>query len=195
MPYSSPVRLVLASASPRRLELLLQLGVVPARTFSPDIDETPERGETPRLYAIRMAVTKAEAVQRAHDETVLAGDTVVAVGRRVLGKAEDEAEVARFLNRLSGRRHDVFSAICLLGPGQERRTRLSASKVRFKRLTDAEIERYAKSGEGVGKAGGYALQGKAAGLIDWMQGSYSGIVGLPLFETRALLESAGIELG
>ena len=187
--------LVLASSSPRRRDLLAQIGAVPARIQSPDIDEQPRKGELPRVYAERMAVEKAQAVARAEGEIVLAGDTTVAAGRRIFPQAGDEAEVARFLTILSGRRHRVFAALAVIDREGRMRARVAVSQVRFKRLSEAEIAAYAASGEGIGKAAGYAIQGRAAGLIDWMQGSYTGVVGLPLFETRALLKAAGMPLG
>lgn len=186
--------LVLASSSPRRRDLLAQIGVVPARVQSPDIDETPHKGEQPRVYAERMAVEKAKAVPRAEGEIVLAGDTTVAAGRRILGQAQSPEDVARFLELLSGRRHRVISAIALIDTSGTLRSRVVTSQVRFKRLSPQEIADYAACGEGIGKAAGYAIQGHAAGLIDWMQGSYTGVVGLPLFETRALLKAAGMHI-
>lgn len=186
-----PPALVLASSSPRRRDLLAQLGVTPARTLSPDIDETPHRGELPRPYAERMAREKALAVPRGQCECVLAGDTTVAAGRRIFPPAETAADVARFLALLSGRRHDVFSAVALIDAEGEVRVRTAASVVKFKRLHADEIAAYADSGEGVGKAAGYAVQGRAAALIPFLSGSYTGVVGLPLYETRALLGAAG----
>ena len=187
-------QLILASASPRRLELLARLGVVPAAILAADIDETPSRAELPRVYAARMAREKALAVDggAAH---VLAGDTVVALGRRVLPKAEDEATARACLTLLSGRRHRVLSAIALKAPDGSLRERLSETIVRFKPLSAAEIDAYVAGGEWRGKAGGYAIQGSAEGLIAWISGSHSGVVGLPLFEARALLKSAGFPLG
>ncbi|HMO69679.1 MAG TPA: nucleoside triphosphate pyrophosphatase [Novosphingobium sp.] len=186
--------LILASASPRRLELLARLGMVPAAIRAADIDETPPKAELPRPYAARMAREKALAVDggQAH---VLAGDTVVALGRRVLPKAEDEATARACLALLSGRRHRVLSAIALKAPDGTLRQRLSETVVRFKPLSAAEIDAYVASGEWRGKAGGYAIQGSAEGLIAWISGSHSGVVGLPLFETRALLKAAGFALG
>ena len=187
-------RLILASASPRRRELLARLGVEPARIGGADIDETPLKGEIPRDYARRMAREKAQAAADA-DGFVLAGDTVVALGRRILPKAEDEATARRCLGLLSGRRHRVLSAIALLGPDGTLREQLSETVVIFKRLSAEETEAYIASGEWHGKAGGYAIQGSAEGLISRIQGSHSGVVGLPLFETRALLKAAGFRLG
>ena len=187
-------RLVLASASPRRRELLARLGVEPARVVHADIDETPRKAELPRDYAVRMAREKALAAadSGAH---VLAGDTVVAVGRRILPKAEDETTARACLELMSGRRHRVFSAVALLAPDGTVRERLSETQVRFKSLSDEEIRAYLADGEWHGKAGGYAIQGSAEGLIAWIGGSHSGVVGLPLFETRALLKSAGFAIG
>lgn len=187
-------RLILASASPRRRELLARLGVEPARIGGADIDETPLKGEIPRDYARRMAREKAQAAADA-DGFMLAGDTVVALGRRILPKAEDEATARRCLGLLSGRRHRVLSAIALLGPDGTLREQLSETVVIFKRLSNEEIDAYIASGEWHGKAGGYAIQGSAEGLISRIQGSHSGVVGLPLFETRALLKAAGFLLG
>ncbi len=186
--------LILASASPRRRELIARLGLVPDGVVAADIDETPRKAELPRVYAQRMAREKALAASNptAH---VLAGDTVVACGRRVLPKAEDEATARECLNLLSGRRHRVLSAIALLAPDGTLRERLSETQVRFKCLSRQEIEDYLATGEWHGKAGGYAIQGRAEGLVAWIGGSHSGVVGLPLFETRALLKAAGFPLG
>ena len=186
--------LVLASASPRRRELIARPGIEPARVGGANIDETPLKAELPRDYAVRMAREKAEAAADpvAH---VLAGDTVVAVGRRILPKAEDQATARRCLELLSGRRHRVLSAIALRAPDGTLRERLSETLVRFKRLSEDEVAAYLASGEWHGKAGGYAIQGSAEGLIAWIAGSHSGVVGLPLFETRALLKSAGFPVG
>lgn len=183
--------LVLASSSPRRRDLLTRIGVVPDRIASPDIDETPRKGELARVYALRMACEKAEAVSRSADEIVVAGDTTVAVGRRILPQAADADMQRGFLRLLSGRRHHVWSAVCVIDADGRARSRISDSIVRFKRLGDAEIEAYVASGEGLGKAGGYAIQGRAEALIDWMAGSHSGVVGLPLYETRTLLRASG----
>lgn len=185
------MRLVLASSSPRRRELLARIGVTPDRTASPDIDETPRKGELARVYALRMAVEKAHAVPREANEIVVAGDTTVAVGRRILPQAADADMQRGFLELLSGRRHHVLSAVCVIDAEGRARSRISDSIVRFKRLSHAETEAYIASGEGLGKAGGYAIQGRAESLIDWMAGSHSGVVGLPLYETRALLRASG----
>ncbi|WP_128892166.1 nucleoside triphosphate pyrophosphatase [Erythrobacter sp. HKB08] len=186
--------LILASASPRRRELLARLGVTPSAIAPADIDETPHKAELPRDYAKRMAREKAEAAA-SDDFHVLAGDTVVAVGRRILPKAEDEATARACLKLMSGRRHRVLSAIALRYPDGTIRERLSETSVKFKRLTEEEIAAYLASGEWEGKAGGYAIQGSAEGLISWIEGSHSGVVGLPLYETRTLLKSAGFSIG
>ncbi len=190
-----PLRLVLASTSPRRLDLLTRIGAVPARVAAPDVDEDPRSGELPRAYVLRVAIDKAHAVERAADEIVLAGDTTIAVGRRILGKPADEADLRRMLALLSGRRHHCLSAVCLIGADGRARTRISDTVVAFKRLTEAEIDGYVASGEGMGKAGGYAIQGRAEAFVRFLSGSHSGVVGLPVFETRALLSAAGYPLG
>ncbi len=187
--------LVLASASPRRLALLAQLGLVPARVVAPEVDETPGKGEPPRAYVQRVAAAKAAAVSRDEGEVVLAADTSIVAGRRILGKPEDDADLVRMLTLLSGRRHHCLSAVVVIGADGRVRTRLSDTMVAFKPLSRAEISAYVASGEGMGKAGGYAIQGRAAGFVRRIDGSYSGVVGLPLFETRALLLSAGVALG
>ena len=186
--------LILASSSPRRRDLLARLGVEPARIASPDIDETPRKGEVPRLYALRMAEEKAVAVPRASEEIVVAGDTTVAVGRRILQQATDADMQRGFLTLLSGRRHHVLSAVAVIDGDGRLRSRICDSIVRFKRLSPEEIESYIESGEGLGKAGGYAIQGRAEALIDWMAGSHSGVIGLPLYETRSLLRASGYPL-
>ena len=168
--------------------LLQQIGIVPDQVVSPDIDETPARDELPRPYAERMAAAKAASVVSA-DHLVLAADTVVAAGRRILPKAEDPAAVRACLSLLSGRRHRVLTAIVLAAPDGRRTARLVESAVTFNRLTEAQIERYVRLGEGVGKAGGYAINGHAASFIRFLSGSYSAVVGLPLFETAQLLRA------
>ena len=186
--------LILASSSPRRRDLLARLGVAPTRIASPNIDETPRKGEVPRVYALRMAEEKAVAVSRDAGEIVVAGDTTVAVGRRILPQAADADMQRGFLNLLSGRRHHVLSAVAVIDGNGKMRSRICDSIVRFKRLSADEIESYIDSGEGLGKAGGYAIQGRAEALIDWMAGSHSGVIGLPLYETRALLRASGYPL-
>ena len=184
----------MASASPRRRELIARLGIVPSAIAAAAINETPRKAEVPRFYAQRMAREKAQAVP-GNGAFVLAGDTVVALGRRILPKAEDEATARQCLKLMSGRRHRVLSAIALRGPDGTVRERLSETNVRFKPLSAAEIDAYIAGGEWHGKAGGYAIQGSAEGLIAWISGSHSGVVGLPLFETRALLKAAGFSIG
>ena len=186
--------LVLASTSPRRLELLARIGVVPARLAAPDVDEDPLPGEAPRPYVLRVATAKAHAVDRAPGEVILAGDTTIAVGRRILGKPVDEADLRRMLTLLSGRRHHCLSAVCVIDATGKARTRLSDTIVAFKPLSTADIDAYVASGEGMGKAGGYAIQGRAEAFVRFLSGSHSGVIGLPLFETRALLKTAGVAL-
>lgn len=181
-------RLVLASSSPRRLALLAQIGVTPDEVIAADIDETPLPKETPRALALRLARRKAEAV-KADAALVLAADTVVAVGRRNLPKAESEAEARACLKLLSGRGHRVYTAVALKTP-HGTRTRLAETRVTFKTLSASEIEAYIASGEWKGKAGGYAAQGLAARYISNFVGSYYTVVGLPLFETANLLDGA-----
>lgn len=190
-----PAELILASASPRRLSLLAQIGIVPARVVAPDVDETPRKAERPRDYVLRVATAKAAAVARGDGDVVLAADTSIAVGRRILGKPADEADLAHMLELLSGRRHHCLSAVVVVGIDGKMRTRLSDTIVAFKPLTATEIAAYVASGEGMGKAGGYAIQGRAEGFVRRIDGSYSGVVGLPLFETRALLAASGVALG
>jgi septum formation protein len=170
--------------------LLQQIGITPAHIVSPDIDETPVRDEPPRLYAARMTRDKAAAVHFP-DHLVLAADTVVAAGRRILPKAETAADTRTCMTLLSGRRHRVMTAIALSSPGGGVRERLVESIVTFNRLTDEQIERYIATGEGLGKSGGYAINGFAASFIRFLSGSQSGVVGLPLFETAQLLRSFG----
>lgn len=187
---ASPIPpLVLASASPRRLDLLRQVGLEPAEIDPADIDETPAARELPRAYALRMATSKLAAVAPRHPAAVvLAADSVVVCSRRILPKAETEAEARACLGRLSGRRHRVLGAVAVGFPDRTVRTRLVETVVRFKRLEAAEIDDYLHSGEWRGKAGGYAIQGRAARFVDFISGSYSNVVGLPLFETVKLLK-------
>ncbi|MBL8547432.1 MAG: septum formation protein Maf [Hyphomonadaceae bacterium] len=182
-------RLVLASASPRRLALLAQIGITPDDVIAADIDETPLKDETPRNLALRLARQKAEAV-KADGAVVLAADTVVAVGRRVLPKAETEAEARECLRLLSGRSHRVYTGVAVRTAGLEIRTRLVETRVAFKVLSAAEVEAYIASNEWRGKAGGYAAQGLAGRYITSIIGSYSSVIGLPLYETANLIESA-----
>lgn len=191
-PNASTARLVLASASPRRLDLLRQVGLTPDEVSPADIDESRRRDESPRQLALRLAVEKGQAVhQRASGAFVMSADTVVAVGRRCLPKAETEAEARACLTLLSGRTHDVLTGIAVIAPVGRAAQRLVASRVTFKRLHPSEVDGYIAGGEWRGKAGGYAIQGAAAALISEISGSYSAIVGLPLYEAVSLLEGLG----
>lgn len=187
------MRLVLGSASPRRKDLLAQIGVVPDDVRPADIDETPAKGELPRPYCARMAIEKARAVQAAPDDLVLCADTTVALGRRILGKPETPGEAAEFLLALSGRRHRVVTAVALRR-GEQVWERDVVTAVMFKRLSDEELNAYLASGEWRGKAGGYGIQGLAGAFVPWINGSFSAVVGLPLAETAALLAAAGYPL-
>ena len=186
-------QLILGSASPRRRELLAQLGITPDAIVPADIDEAPALGEAPRAYAMRMATEKLAVVTAANPGAYcLAADTVVALGRRSLGKPTDADEAQKFLRLLSGRRHDVITAIAVSAPNDlAPKTRISTSTVKFNRLSDEMIADYLASDDWQGKAGGYGIQGYAARYIAWMQGSYTGVVGLPLFETSQLLSGLG----
>ncbi len=184
--------LILASASPRRLELLRQIGLEPEAVVPADIDETPLKRELPPQLARRLARAKAVAVARLRpDAVVLAADSVVAVGRRALPKTEDAEEAKRYLSLLSGRRHRVHAAVAVIAPDGRFAERLVTSIVAFKRLTEAEIAGYLATGEWCDKAGAYAIQGRAAAFVRFLSGSYSGVVGLPLAETAALLAGLG----
>ena len=192
---ATPQCLVLASASPRRLDLLRQIGLEPDAVEAAEVDESPLKDETPRLLATRLAVAKADKVAASHAGShVLGADTVVALGRRVLPKAETDDEVRECLELLSGRAHRVLTGLCAIGPDGRRAKRLVESRLHFKRLTTAEIWSYVASGEGLGKAGGYAIQGRAGAFVIALQGSYSGIVGLPLYEAANLLTGLGYRL-
>jgi len=182
--------LILASASPRRLALLAQIGVTPDRVSAPDIDETPRRNEVPRVYAERMALGKAQRIVEP-GAFILAADTVVALGTRIMPKAVDVEDVRACMALLSGRRHHVLTALVLIGPDGRVGRRVSDSVVAFARLAPAQLDAYAACSEGVGKAGGYAIQGRAAGFARFLSGSYSGVVGLPLFEVAQLLRGGG----
>ncbi len=189
-----PGRLILASASPRRVELLAQVGIRPAEVVAADIDETATGKELPREIAARLAAGKACSVAAQFpDDFVLGADTVVACGRRVLDKPESEAAAADHLARLSGQRHRVYGGVCLVSPGGRTQNRLVMTQVSFKRLHASEIADYLASGEWRGKAGAYAIQGLAGGFVRRINGSYSNVVGLPLFETLALLKGVGIQ--
>ncbi len=188
--------MILASASPRRLELLARLGVVPEAVDPANIDETPRKGELPLPHVCRLAAEKAAVIAARHPgKVVLAADTLVACGRRILPKAEAEAQALECLTLLSGRRHRVHTALTVIDAGGTARHRVSTSIIAFKRLSDVEIAAYLACGEWEGKAGGYAIQGSAEAFVRHMAGSHSGVMGLPLFETRALLIAAGVTLG
>ncbi|KIX19502.1 MULTISPECIES: nucleoside triphosphate pyrophosphatase [Paracoccus] len=187
----TPPRLILGSASPRRLELLAQIGIVPDALRPADIDETPRKAEPPRDYVRRMAAEKAAALDLAEGEALLTADTTVAVGRRILGKPADRDEAAAFMRLMSGRRHVVLTAIALRH-GSRTALRLVETKVRMRSIDPAALERYLDAGDWQGKAGGYAIQGAAAAFIPWLEGSFSAVVGLPLSETAAMLAAIGI---
>lgn len=186
--------LILGSASPRRKELLAQIGVVPDLVSPPEIDETPLAREVPRAYVERIARAKLAAVVAGPGDLVLCADTTVAVGRRILGKPADEAEAARFLTLLGGRRHQVITAIALRR-GDRQWFRTVVSDVKLKRLSALELRLYLASGEWQGKAGAYAIQGRAGAFVSWLQGSFTGVVGLPLAETAGMLRAAGYPVG
>ncbi len=184
-------RLILASSSPRRIELLALIGIAPDLVDPADIDETPQRAETPARLAQRLACSKAAVVAERHpDDVVLAADTVVAVGRRLLEKPADEAEASRFLRLLSGRNHRVFTGVAVIHGGRTS-WRVVETRVSFKPLSDGEIGAYVASGEWRGKAGGYGIQGRAAAFITRIVGSHPAVMGLPLYEAANLLRGAG----
>jgi len=186
------LRLVLASESPRRRDLLASIGLTPDIIAPADVDETPLKDELPRRLAARLAAAKAEAAAaRFPDDFVLAADTVVSVGRRILPKASDAAEVAECLRLLSGRAHRVVTGVSVRAPGGRRGDRLVETRLKMRRLSEADIRAYADGGEGVGKAGGYGIQGRAGAFILSLSGSWPAVVGLPLHETEALLRGLG----
>lgn len=184
------MKLILGSGSPRRKELLAQIGVVADDIRPPEIDETPSKAELPRPYCVRLAREKALAVQADADDIVLCGDTTVALGRRILGKPEDAGEAAAFLHMLSGRRHRVITAIAVRR-GDKIWQKDVVTQVKMKPLSDEEVNWYLSTGDWQGKAGGYGIQGPAGALIPWISGSFSAVVGLPVTETAALLRAAG----
>lgn len=187
---TQPLQLVLASASPRRLELLRRIGVEPDRVQPADIDETEIPGETPRQLAERLAMSKASAI-KSDDALILGSDTVVAVGRRILPKTETAAEARACLQLMSGRGHRVWTGVALTHPDGRRAVRVVETRVSLKRLTDEEMATYLASGEWQGKAGGYGIQGRAEAFVTKLVGSYSGVMGLPLYETANLLRGFG----
>lgn len=184
------MRLILGSSSPRRKEVLASLGIVPDAIIASDIDETPQKGELPRRYCERVTRAKLDAITSDPADIVLCADTTVALGRRILGKPTNAGEAAAFLHMLSGRRHSVMTSVALRC-GTRHWARTQVSQVRFKRLSDDEVNAYLASGEWQGKAGGYAIQGRAAAFIPWIAGSHSSIMGLPAAETAQLLHAAG----
>ncbi|MEL8056982.1 MAG: nucleoside triphosphate pyrophosphatase [Pseudomonadota bacterium] len=186
-------KLILASASPRRQQLLAQIGVTPDGISPADIDETPHSGEAPRPYVRRMGLEKARAVHVDGQFTV-AGDTVVALGQRILPKAETDDEVAACLELLSGRAHQVMTSVVVCGPDGKVAERLSSTRVQVKRLSQPEVKAYLQSQEGIGKAGGYAIQGRFGAYIKQISGSYTGVMGLPVYETAQLLNGLGYRL-
>jgi septum formation protein len=186
------MKFILASSSPRRLELLASIGLNPDHIMSPEVDETPLKGEGIRAYVKRIALLKAQAVHsQLPDAYVLAADTSVEMGRRILLKAENKEDARQMLKRYSGRRHKVYTAVCVISPTGKEVCRVLVTRISFKRLTEDEIEDYIASGEWEGKAGGYAIQGKAAKFIKFISGSYTNVVGLPLYETDCLLKGLG----
>lgn len=195
--YHSLPKLILASASPRRVELLQQIGINPDRLFPTEIDETPKSREHPRTLARRLSIEKAQRCSQQLDQLdqergfILAADTVVASGRMILDKAEDVADAANSLRRLSGRMHRVYTGICLITPKRREIVRLVETRVRFKRISRDELESYLASGEWRGKAGGYAIQGLASAFVVKIVGSYSAVVGLPIYETNLMLAGEG----
>ncbi len=185
-------KLILASASPRRLELLASIAVTPDQIIPADIDETPLKSELPGLFAKRMAIEKAKSIQADYkDSYILAADTVVAVGRRILGKPQDAKECETFLNLLSGRAHRVYTGVCLITPKGKIVSRIVETRLKFKRLSDNEKRDYIKSNEWQGKAGAYGIQGFAGAFISHLSGSYTNVVGLPLYEVRNMLIGTG----
>jgi septum formation protein len=183
---------ILASSSPRRLMLLKDIGITPDKVVSPDIDETPHKAEKPRDLAYRLSYEKLQAVRAQYPGAfLLTADTVVGVGRRILPKAENDAQVRDCLVLMSGRRHHVYTGVAIQNPQGKTFRRVSDSTSIFRKLTLSDIDTYVSCGEGVGKAGGYSLMGRAQTLVRFISGSYSGIIGLPLFEVGQMLQSAG----
>ena len=177
------INLILASSSPQRLELLKQIDIIPDKVVPAKIEENPSKGEKPRDFVIRMSKEKALSVSKKFkDSYVLSGDTIVSVGRRIIGKPSNKAEAENYLNLLSGRRHRVFSAVTLIAPGKKEMTKVTLTRVKFSRLNKNDLLEYIKTNEWKGRAGGYAIQGKASAFIPWINGSYTGIVGFPVNE-------------
>ena len=186
------INLILASSSPQRLELLKKINIVPDKVVPAKIEETPNKSEKPKDFVIRMSKQKALNVsQQYKDSYVLSGDTIVSVGRRIIGKPSNKAEAENYLNLLSGRRHRVFSAVTLITPDNKEKTKVTLTRVKFSRLNKNDLLEYIKTNEWKGRAGGYAIQGKASAFIPWINGSYTGIVGFPVNEIKNLLSSSG----
>jgi septum formation protein len=185
------MRLILGSGSPRRKEILAGMGIIPDAIVAADIDETPKKGELPRPYCERVTRAKLDAIPSDPDDIVLVADTTVALGRRILGKPKDGAQAAEFLLMLSGRRHTVITSVALRR-GAQHWNRTQVTAVKMKRLSDVELNEYLSSEEWQGKAGGYAIQGRGGAFIPWIQGSYTGVMGLPAMETAQLLRTAGL---
>lgn len=191
-------KLILASASPRRLDLLKQAGIAPTDVIPADIDETIIKGELPRNHALRLACEKAETIAKSKEFTdtyILAADTVVACGRRILPKAEERKQAQACLSQLSGRRHKVYGGLCIIGPHGQVSSRVCTTEVQFKKLSDQELKIYLDSGEWEGKAGGYAIQGMADIFVKSIKGSYSNVVGLSLYDTMKILNGLGFDPG
>ncbi len=186
------INLILASSSPQRLELLKQINVVPDKIVPAKIEEQPKKSEKPRHFVIRMSKEKAWNVSKQYkDSYVLSGDTIVSVGRRIIGKPPNKAEAEKYLTLLSGRRHSVLSAVTLITPGKKEITKVTITRVKFSRLNKNDLIEYIKTNEWKGRAGGYAIQGKASAFIPWINGSYTGVVGFPVNEVKNLLSSSG----
>ena len=188
------INLILASSSPQRLELLKQIDIVPDKIVPATIKENPNKSEKPRDFVIRMSKEKALSVSKKYNDSyVLSGDTIVSVGRRIIGKPSNKAEAEKILNLLSGRRHSVLSAVTLITPDNKEITKVTVTRVKFSRLNNNDLIEYIKTNEWKGRAGGYAIQGKASAFIPWINGSYTGIVGFPVNEVKNLLSSSGWE--
>ena len=186
------INLILASSSPQRLELLKQIDIVPDKIVPATIKENPNKSEKPRDFVIRMSKEKALSVSKKYNDSyVLSGDTIVSVGRRIIGKPSNKAEAEKYLNLLSGRRHKVLSAVTLITPGNKEITKVTITRVKFSRLNKNDLIEYIKTNEWKGRAGGYAIQGKASAFIPWINGSYTGVVGFPVNEVKNLLSSSG----
>lgn len=186
------MKLILASSSPQRINLLKQVAIIPEKIIPADIDETPKKRELPRDYVKRIAIEKAEKVFANNKEHfVLAADTIASLGTRIIGKAENESEARKFVKLISGRRHKVLSGVCVISPDGKKRIKIVTTTVKFRMMTSEEIENYLSTNEWVGKSGCFAIQGRAGEFIEWINGSFSNVIGLPLYETCQMLKSAG----